>query len=43
MPAAIRGRLEAEALEALRVGLLGKSGSITAQLKALGALPPDER
>lgn len=32
-----------EALEALRVALLGKSGSITAQLKALGALPPDER
>ena len=26
-----------EALEALRVGLLGKSGSITSQLKALGA------
>jgi phenylalanyl-tRNA synthetase alpha chain len=32
-----------EALEALRVALLGKSGSITAQLKALGGLPPDER
>ncbi|MFN8768549.1 MAG: phenylalanine--tRNA ligase subunit alpha [Lysobacteraceae bacterium] len=32
-----------EALEALRVALLGKSGSITAQLKALGTLPPDER
>ncbi len=32
-----------EALEALRVGLLGKSGSITAQLKALGALPADQR
>ncbi|MDR7191471.1 phenylalanine--tRNA ligase subunit alpha [Luteimonas terrae] len=32
-----------EALEALRVGLLGKSGSITAQLKALGALPGDQR
>ncbi len=32
-----------DALEALRVGLLGKSGSITAQLKALGALPGDER
>ena len=31
------------ALEALRVGLLGKSGSITAQLKALGALPGDQR
>jgi phenylalanyl-tRNA synthetase alpha chain len=33
----------ADALEALRVGLLGKSGSITAQLKALGALPSDQR
>ncbi len=32
-----------DALEALRVALLGKSGSITAQLKALGALPADQR
>jgi len=32
-----------DALEALRVGLLGKSGSITAQLKSLGALPGDQR
>lgn len=32
-----------DALEALRVGLLGKSGSITVQLKSLGALPPDQR
>ena len=32
-----------DAREALRVGLLGKSGSITAQLKALGALPGDQR
>jgi phenylalanyl-tRNA synthetase alpha chain len=32
-----------EALEALRVNLLGKSGSITAQLKQLGALPAEER
>ncbi|HET7664261.1 MAG TPA: phenylalanine--tRNA ligase subunit alpha [Rhodanobacteraceae bacterium] len=32
-----------EALEALRVALLGKNGSITAQLKALGKLAPDER
>ncbi len=31
------------ALEALRVGLLGKSGSVTAQLKQLGALPADQR
>jgi phenylalanyl-tRNA synthetase alpha chain len=32
-----------EALEQLRVGLLGKSGVVTEQLKALGKLPPDER
>jgi phenylalanyl-tRNA synthetase alpha chain len=32
-----------EAVEALRIGLLGKQGSITAQLKQLGALPADER
>ena len=32
-----------DALEHLRVGLLGKQGSVTTQLKALGALPPDQR
>jgi phenylalanyl-tRNA synthetase alpha chain len=32
-----------EALEALRVSLLGKQGSITAQLKTLGALPAEQR
>jgi phenylalanyl-tRNA synthetase alpha chain len=32
-----------EALEALRVSLLGKHGSITAQLRSLGALPADQR
>ncbi|MGH8815970.1 MAG: phenylalanine--tRNA ligase subunit alpha, partial [Achromobacter pestifer] len=32
-----------DALEQLRVALLGKSGSITSQLKQLGALPADER
>ena len=32
-----------EALDALRVGLLGRSGSITEQLKQLGKLPPEER
>ena len=31
------------ALEQLRVALLGKGGSITAQLKSLGALPVDQR
>ncbi|HST46027.1 MAG TPA: phenylalanine--tRNA ligase subunit alpha [Luteimonas sp.] len=33
----------ADALEALRVALLGKNGSVTARLKALGALPGGER
>ena len=32
-----------EALETLRVGLLGKHGTITAQLKSLGALPAERR
>jgi phenylalanyl-tRNA synthetase alpha chain len=32
-----------DALEALRVSLLGKQGSITTQLKSLGTLPPDAR
>ena len=32
-----------EELDALRVGLLGKHGSITAQLKQLGALPAEQR
>ena len=32
-----------DALEALRVSLLVKNGSITSQLKALGALPGDQR
>lgn len=32
-----------DALEQLRVALLGKSGSITAQLKALASLPADQR
>ena len=32
-----------DALEQLRGALLGKSGSITAQLKALGGLPPEQR
>lgn len=31
------------ALEALRVALLGKQGSVTGQLKSLGTLPPDQR
>ena len=32
-----------EALDVQRVALLGKSGLVTEQLKALGRLPPDER
>jgi phenylalanyl-tRNA synthetase alpha chain len=32
-----------DALETLRVALLGKAGSITAQLKSLGTLPADQR
>ncbi|MFY2765424.1 phenylalanine--tRNA ligase subunit alpha [Arenimonas sp. MALMAid1274] len=32
-----------DTLDALRVALLGKSGSITGQLKQLGALAPDQR
>jgi len=32
-----------DVLEALRVALLGKSGTITAQLKTLGGLPGDQR
>jgi len=32
-----------DALEQLRVALLGKQGSVTTQLKALGALPGDQR
>ncbi len=39
----IEAATSAEALESLRVALLGKSGSITAQLKTLGALPPGQR
>ncbi|CAM5454888.1 hypothetical protein [Rhodanobacter lindaniclasticus] len=32
-----------DTLESLRVGLLGKSGIVTAALKTLGALAPEER
>ncbi|MBJ6979634.1 phenylalanine--tRNA ligase subunit alpha [Luteimonas sp. MC1895] len=32
-----------DAVEGLRVALLGKSGSVTAQLKSLGALPAEQR
>jgi phenylalanyl-tRNA synthetase alpha chain len=32
-----------DAVESLRIALLGKQGSITAQLKSLGSLPADQR
>ena len=41
--AAIADPVTPDALEALRVSLLGKSGRLTAQLKSLGALPPEAR
>jgi len=41
--AAIASANSPDALEGLRVGLIGKNGSVTAQLKSLGALPPDQR
>jgi len=37
------GEADATALESLRVGLLGKQGSITALLKTLSKMSPDER
>ncbi len=40
---AITGATDEAALEAVRVSALGKSGSVTALLKTLGALTPDER
>jgi phenylalanyl-tRNA synthetase alpha chain len=41
--AAIGNAATLEALDALRVSLLGKSGVVTVALKSLGALAPDER
>jgi phenylalanyl-tRNA synthetase alpha chain len=41
--AAIAAAATLDALEAQRVALLGKNGAITAELKALGKLPPDTR
>ena len=40
---AIAGAADEAALEAVRVGALGKSGSVSALLKTLGAMTPDER
>jgi phenylalanyl-tRNA synthetase alpha chain len=39
----IGGAADLAALDALRVRLLGKSGEITARLKSLGKMSPDER
>ena len=39
----IRSAPDLAALDALRVSVLGKSGSITAHLKSLGKMSPDER
>jgi phenylalanyl-tRNA synthetase alpha chain len=39
----IGGAASLDALDGLRVALLGKNGAVTAALKALGALAPDER
>ena len=39
----IEAAADLDALEAQRVALLGKSGSITGQLKQLGTLPADQR
>ena len=41
--AAIAAAATLDALEAQRVALLGKNGAITAELKTLGKLSPDER
>ena len=41
--AAIAAAATLDALEAQRVALLGRNGAITAELKALGKLPPEER
>ena len=41
--AAIEGAGDEAALEAVRIGALGKKGAISALLSTLGKLPPDER
>ena len=40
---AVSSAKDEAALEALRVSALGKSGSVSALLKTLGAMTPDER
>ncbi|HAA35400.1 MAG TPA: phenylalanine--tRNA ligase subunit alpha, partial [Gammaproteobacteria bacterium] len=34
---------DSAAVEQLRVSLLGRQGAVTAQLKLIGSLPPEER
>lgn len=41
--AAIQSATTTKALEELRVAYLGKSGEVTAQMKTLGTLPPEQR
>ncbi len=41
--ASIAAASDLEALEALRIALLGKKGSITGMMKSLGEMSPDER
>ena len=41
--AALAAASDPRALDAVRVGTLGKSGALTALLKALGGFPPEER
>ena len=41
--AAVAAAGDEAALEAVRVAALGKNGSITALLKTLGAMTPDDR
>jgi phenylalanyl-tRNA synthetase alpha chain len=40
---AVSGAVDEPALEALRISALGKSGSVSALLKTLGAMTPEER
>jgi phenylalanyl-tRNA synthetase alpha chain len=40
---AIAGAADEAALEAVRVAVLGKSGSVSALLKTLGAMTPEQR
>src|SRR5579863_4274104 len=43
LTAAVTGAGDLAALDAIRVGALGKTGSISNMLKSLGAMSPDER